>query len=145
MNQSRPDSPIATATPENSDSLAGGADGALDGLLDGPAARQLLAESAGQEERVVDRQRQPEHRRDVEHVDAHLGLLGDEPDRAPREVGIARPATSSGMPAATSEREDEDQDERGDRQRDRLGAEQVRLGQALRISWTGPKPVSATV
>ena len=120
-NHSSPDSPIATAMPENRTALPAVPDGALDGLLDRPAARELLAESARDEERVVDREREPEHRRDVQDVDAHLGLAGEEPDEPER--GRDRKARHEERHAGGDERgEDEDQHERGDRQRDGLGA-----------------------
>ena len=88
--------------PGERDGLARRRDRPLDGLTDGPAAPQLLPEPADDEQRVVDREGQAEHRRDVEHEDAHLDLLGDEIDER-QARGIARPATSSGMPAAMTD------------------------------------------
>jgi hypothetical protein len=112
--------------------LAGRADGALHRLLDRPAASELLAESAGDEQGVVDREREAEHRRDVQHVDAHLGLLGDEADDPER--GRDRETGDEQRHARRDERcEHEDQDQRRDRQGDRLGAREVLLGQAGRV------------
>ena len=59
-------------------------DGRLDGLGDGPPSAELLAEPADHEQRVVDREREPEHRRHVLDVDRELGRLGDEVDPGER-------------------------------------------------------------
>ena len=66
------------------DGLAGGADRDLDCVADVPAAPQLLAETTDQEQRVIDGQRQAEHRRHVDDVDAHLGPRADEEDHRQR-------------------------------------------------------------
>ena len=131
-NSSSPDSPMATAMPLNATALPAVADRPLDRLADGPAAAQLLAEAADDEQRVVDRQREPEHRRDVEHEDAHLDLLGDDVDEG--EAAGDRQAGDEQRHAGRDERgEDEDQDERDDRQRDELGLLEVLLGLLGRV------------
>ena len=64
-----PDSPIATASPEKATALPAVATVDLDRLADRPAAAELLAEAADHEQRVVDREGEAEHRRDVLDVD----------------------------------------------------------------------------
>ncbi len=100
--QHQPGQPDGHRDAAERDGLARRPDRALDRLADGPPAAQLLAVAADDEQRVVDRQGEPEHRRDVEHEDAHLDLLRDDEDHG-QLLGIASPATSSGMPAATSD------------------------------------------
>ena len=70
-NSSSPDSPIATAqTARTRRPCRLVATVTLDGLLDGRGrVAQLLAEAADHEQRVVDREREAEHRRDVQDVD----------------------------------------------------------------------------
>ena len=93
---------MATAMPLKATALPAVATARSTASADGPAAPQLLAEPADDEQRIVDGEREAEHRRDVEHEDAHLDLLRHEVDQA-RLLGIASPATRSGMPAATIE------------------------------------------
>ena len=127
LNRSSPDRPMATATPLNATALPAVADGPLDRLFDGPAASQFLAEPADDEQRVVDRQREPEHRRDVEHEDAHLDLLGDDVDEG-EAARDGEAGDEQRHPGRDERREDEDQHDRDDRQRDELGLLEVLLG-----------------
>ena len=111
LEQQQPGQADRDRDPAERDRLAGGRHGPLDGLADGPAAAQLLAEAADDEQRVVDREREPEHRRDVEHEDAHLDLLGDEVDE--RQAARDGEAGDEQRHAGRDERgEDEDEDER---------------------------------
>ena len=88
-NSSSPDSPIATASPEKTTALPAVATERSTACR--PCARGAAPpEAAGHEQRVVDRQGEPEHRRDVQDVDAHLDLLRDEVDQ--REAGGDRKA-----------------------------------------------------
>ena len=101
-NSSRPDRPIATASPRRRRPCRPSRRRARR-PADRPAACELLAEAADDEQRVVDREREPEHRRDVQDVDAHLGLLGDEVDerratsgsRGRRRAAACRPRSAS--------------------------------------------------
>ena len=125
--QEQPGQPDGDRDAAERDGLAGGRDGPLDGLADGPAAAQLLAEAADDEQRVVDRQGEAEHRRDVEHEDAHLDLLGDEVDEG-EAAGDREAGDEERHPGRDDRGEDEDEDERDDRQRDELGLLEVLLG-----------------
>ena len=113
--------------PAECDCLAGGADRPFHGLGDGSPATQLLAVAAHDEQRVVDRQGEPEHRRDVEHEDAHLDALGDEEDE--REAARDRQARDEQWhPGRDQRAEDEQEHDGDDRQRDELGLLEVLLG-----------------
>ena len=138
-NSSSPDSPMRDRDAAERDGLAGGGDGALDGLADRPAAAQLLAEPADDEQRVVDGEREPEHRRDVEHEDAHLDLLGDDVDER-QAARDGQAGDEQRHPGRDDRGEDEDQDDRGDRQRDELGLLEVLLGLLGRV--LGDRPVA---
>ena len=72
--------PDGDREPGERDGLARGRDRDLDGAADVAALLQLLAEPADHEQRVVDREREAQHRRDVRDVDAHLDLLADDVD-----------------------------------------------------------------
>ena len=114
--------------------LAGRRDGPRDGLAHRAAAAQLLAIAADDEQRVVDRQGEPEHGRDVQHEDAHLDLLGDDVDE--REAAGDGQAGHEERHARGDDRgEDQDQDQGDDRQRDRLGPLQVLLRTARPNPW----------
>ena len=79
-NSSRPDSPTATASPENVTALPLVATVIVDRRPDIAATAELLAEAADHEQRVVDREGQAEHRRHVLDVDRQLRDLGGEVD-----------------------------------------------------------------
>ncbi len=127
------------------DRSAGGRDRRHDGRLDGLAidravrapaaaqAKQLFAEAAGHEQRVVDPQAEPEQRRQVEDEDAHRrhrrqaedGGQGDD-DR--------RSADDERHAGRHDRAEDEQERERRDRQRDQLGTLEVALGDGLDVA-----------
>ena len=106
--------------------LAARRDGLLDRLADGPPAGELLAEAAHDEERVVDRQGEAEHRRDVQDVDAHLDPLGDEVDE-PEGSGDRQAGDDQRHPGRDHRREHRDEDEQRQRRGDDLGALEVLL------------------
>ena len=127
LEQEQPGQPDGDGDAAEGDRLAGRPDRALDRFTDRPAAAQFLAEPAHDEQRVVDRQREAEHRGDVEHEDAHLDLLGDDVDE--REAAGDRQARHEERHPGRDDRgEDEHQDEGHDRQRDELGLLEVLLG-----------------
>ncbi len=101
---------------------------------------QLLAEPADHEQRIVDREREPQHRGHVLDVDAHLHLLGDDPDQ--RQGGRDRePRDQERDPCGEQRREHEDEDEGGDRERHGFGADEILLGLLRRIA--GERRVAA--
>ena len=81
-NRSRPDRPMATAMPLKATALPAVAMARSTASPTERPRSQLLAEAADDEQRVVDRERESEHRRDVQDEDAHLDLLGDDVDQA---------------------------------------------------------------
>jgi hypothetical protein len=121
------------------DRLACRRDGALDGLLDRPPARELLAEPARDEERVVDRECEPEHRRDVQHEDAHLEALrehADQPDRA-RDGDEGHEQRHPGGDQGAEHQHEHD---RGDRQGHDLGPFEVLLRGRGGVALDRPEP-----
>ncbi len=126
------------------DGLAGGGDRDLDRLADRPALAQLLSEPADHEQRVVDRERQAQHGRDVLDVDAHLDLLAD--DVHERERGRDREAGDEERDPGGDERgEHEDEHEGGDRERDGLRLDEVPLGLLGRVAGQGRVPAEEVV
>ena len=98
--------------------------------------RQLLAEPARHQQRVVDAEPEPEQRREVEHEDAHRHQRGDDEDRRQRDDD--RRAADDQRDARRDQRaEDEDQRERRQRQRDDLAPPQVGLRDGLDVAVEG--------
>ena len=87
---------------------------------------KLLAIAADHEQGVVDRQRQADHARQVGDEDAHVGDAGEQVDD--REAARQSEAGDEQRQGRTDQRpEDREQDDRGDRQADQLGLDQVLL------------------
>ena len=121
------------------DGLARRRDRAFDRFGDGPAATQLLAEPADDEQRIVDGEGEAEHRRDVQDEDAHLDLLGHEVDQG--EAARDREPGDEERHAGRDDRgEDEDEHDRDDGQRHELGLLEVLLG--LLGGVLGDRPVA---
>ena len=95
---------------------------------DGPAAAELLAEAADHEQRVVDREGQPEHRRDVLDVDRELGRPGRRGRRRRASSGSPGRRRGGACPAATTEAKTASRIRSGERDRDRLGLDELLLG-----------------
>ena len=98
--------------------------------------RQLLAEPAGHQQRVVDPQAEPEERRQVEHEDAHRHERRDHEDAAQRDDD-RRPTDHQRDARRDQRTEDEDQRQRRQRQRDDLAPLQVGLGDGLDVAVEG--------
>ena len=97
-------------------------------------ARQLLAEAAGHQQRVVDAQAEAQQRGEVEHEDAHRRHATRRRRSPASATSTAAPPTASGTPAATSAAEHEQQREGRERQRDELAAPEVALGHGLDVA-----------
>ena len=90
------------------------------------ARAELLAEPAGQQQRVVDAQAKPKERGQVEDEDAQRRLLGDE-EKGTEGHDHRRSTDHDGHAGGDHAAEDQQQGERGERQRDDLAAPQVVL------------------
>ena len=160
LEQDQPDQPEQHGQAAEEHGPAGGRHGRRDGFVDcllvdsvglrvgrRPRAGQLLAESAGQQQRVVDAEPQPEQRRQVEHEDAQRRLLGRRRTEPPRAMTTAVPPTTIGTPAAIDAPEDQQQRQRGERQRDELAAAQVasRTGSGCRRRTPGRRRADAVM
>ena len=95
--------------------------------------RQLLAEPAGHQQRVVHAEPEPEQGREVEHEDAHRGQRRDDEDR--RQRHDHRRAADHERHAGRDHRaEHQQQGQRRQRERDDLASPQVRLGHGLDVA-----------
>ena len=127
------------------DGAAGGRDGDPDRGLDrrlvgGDAgrcpSRQLLAEAAEHEERVVDPEAQPEERGEVEDEDAHRGDAGEPEDARERDQDGG--AADGERNACGDDRaEDEEERERCQREADQFAAAEVGLRDGLDVAVEG--------
>ena len=102
----------------------------------GGPQRQLLAEAARQQERVVDAQAETEQRREVEHEDAHRHDRGDQEDRRERHQDRG-PADDERDAGRDGRAEDHEQRQRGERERDDLAPLEVGLGHGLHVAVEG--------
>ena len=126
--------------PAEEDRPAGGRhrhpDGVGDPVRPVRPQRQLLAEPARHQQRVVDPEPETQQRRQVEHEDAHRHDRGDDEDAAQRHDD--RRSTDDQRDARGHQRtEDEDQGERRQGQRDDLAPAQVRFGDGLDVAVEG--------
>ena len=121
------------------DGLAGGRHGAFDGVPDGSSAPQLLAESTDDEQGVIDREGETQHRRDIQDEDAHLDLLGDDVDQGEAR-GDRESRHEQGHPGRHDRGEDEDEHDGDDRQGDDLRLLEILLG--LRRGVLRDRPVT---
>ncbi len=136
-NRTRPSRPSSTVRPEKNTARPAVATvtrtASADAiLLPGPMG-QLLAEPAGHQQRVVHAQPEAEQRGQVDHEDAHRGQRGHDEDPRQRDEhgGAAHRQRHARRHRAA---EDDQQRERRQRQRDQLGAPQVRLGHGLDVA-----------
>ena len=98
--------------------------------------RELLAEAARQQQRVVDAEAEPEQRREIEHEDAHRRERGDDEDAGQRHDHGR--ATDHQRDARGDDRpEDDDERQRRQRQRDELAPSEVGLGHGLDVAVEG--------
>ncbi len=142
LEQDQPQQPQQHRQTGEEDGPAGGRDrdpnGRLDGLgvragARGRADRQLLAEPAQHQERVVHAQPQPQEGGQVEHEDAHRGDAGEAEDHAERDHH-GGPADDERHARRDHRAEDEQERDRRERQADELRPPQVRLGDLLDVA-----------
>ena len=115
---------------------AGGRDGDPDGLRHAVrplAVRQLLAEAAGHQQRVVHAQAEAQERGQVEHEDAHRDHGGHDEDPGQRDQH-RRAAHGERHARGDEAAEHEQQGEGRQRQRDQLAAPEVGLGDRLDVA-----------
>ena len=108
----------------------------LPGVAAGP---QLLAVAGEDEQRVVDRDADAEHRGHVRDEDRHLHRLREQVDDRARDRH-GRDAERQRQRGGGQRAEDDEQDQQHDRQADELGLLEVALGELLHA---GPQPALA--
>ena len=116
-------SPRATARPDTTTARPAVAM-VRTGVLDGAASRNLFAKAEHHEQRVVDREREPDQRDDVRHVRDHRDAVGDEETRRSRWPRSCRRQQRTGRPRQPTGRGQEQRDE-GDDHRYQLAPPQV--------------------
>ena len=141
-NSTSPSSPSRTVSPLKNTARPAVATVMPDGLARlafvgvGWTLRELLAEAARQQQRVVDAEPQAEQGREVEHEDAHRRDRGDEEDRGERHED-ARSADHERDAGRHDRAEHQQQRERRERQRDDLAALEVALADCLDVAVEG--------
>ena len=142
--------PIASAVPANSTVRPARAAVSCDRVRHGAAGRQLLAEARDDEQRVVDAEREPDHR---DHVERERVDLHARSDQAHQRGADARHEQAADRRHERRERaaEDRQQHHEQDRQRDQLAlVERVQRGlvdrahQRRLAGEVDPQPASAS-
>ena len=140
LEQDQPEQAEEHGQPAEEDGPSGRRDGDPDRRRDAVRAvgleRELLAEPAGHQQRVVDAETQPEQGREVEHEDAHRRQRGDDEDPGQRH-DHRRATDHQRDPGRDQRAEDEEERERRQRQRHELAPLQVGLGDGLDVAVEG--------
>ena len=105
----------------------GGPDRPAHGVGNVVAGGQLLTEAGDHEQRVVDGEPEPHRRREVQREDRHVGRGPDQRQHERRCPTIAKPADHQGQQGGGDRAEDQHEQDRGDREGDHLGGDQVLL------------------
>ena len=128
--------PTVTAPPAERDRAPRRRNGPHDRIVDGALAVELLAEAHDHEQRVVDREPQPDQLDEVPHVGDHRDLVGDQEDHAERDRDRARGDDErdddrEGKPEERKEHEQRQRD------RDRLAAMEIRREHRVEVRLHG--------
>ena len=121
---SRP-SPIATVTPEKSTERPGRRHRPHDRAVDVLRRSELLAEAVDDEQRVVDREPEPDELDEVRDVADHRELVREQRRRCPSVAGDRARGEAKRHEHGEREAEHREEHRERDRQRDRLAAQQV--------------------
>ena len=142
-NRTRPRSPSRTVSPEKKTARPAvatvtrtAAAIAVVGIARRQPATELLAESAGHQQRVVDTQAEAEECRQVEHEDAHLRQARDDEDRGQRHEH-RRPADRERHARGDHRAEDQQEGQTGEGQGDELAPPEVVLRDRLDVAVEG--------
>ena len=105
---------------------------------------ELLAVAGHDEQAVVDRQSEPQHGGEVEGEDRDLGHAGDDPQEEHRADDRQAP-DREGKSGGNQAPEHDDKQEKGDRERDRLGLDEIRFDVVLHLPVDLGEPADADV